>query len=869
MTTLQRLAPVLFCTLVGASAHAQVSSYTFSSSVGTWQPLNGGGQLLGMPGMPPAFNFYDDNSFVTEGTSILLGESSTGNGWPIGFTFNYNGQPYDRVGLSIEGWLAFGNSANGASAVYVPYGSTAYTPLNSALPAGTDPLKRNRIAGFSMDLAAQGSGGLWPLQLFTGGMAPNRSFTAEWNVVRSGGSQPLSFQIRLNEGGGNPAQQTVQVIYGTMVQSALMNGQVGLGGTTPDDFNNRAITASPYDWQQSEAGTTSAATCRLPGSATYLPQGLTFTWTPAGCLVSGISLTSMSAAQGTLSGTLSWNPVQGATGYDYVITAGGPDDPAILSGNGLTDTSAALAGLPLGQNLFAYVRADCGQGMQSWGAGLPFSTEGYVEVVCGEPAAAHTYCYGNLDDKTWHYSNTTGDPLRLMIQAGSIYSGDVLRIYDGPTTQSPLLFSSTSGTIAGQMVTSTGGQLTMRLISDDIGSCATQDFIPPMEWIVGCLDCDPVLANFNVATDCANQQFSVGVQIFSLGTATSVVIGSDADGNTITASAPGSYTIGPFPVGDPVVVSATNPQNAFCSAVSLPLLNDPCPVMSCGPDEYTYCYTNHDASLYAYQSPATERIGIRFTAGTLASGDVIRIYDGLDPFMSAPLFSGNNGGNLNGLMRATSAGNPEHALLLEVESDGSGSCATGQAATWHYVVACYDGCTPPEATFTTVPDCDQGSFSVSVNVTSMGSAATLNIVNDAGGASTTASAPGTYLAGPFPVGQPVVVEVQGTSVLCSVNSDVLTELCNVGVNETGKEDQLHIFPNPGDGTFQLAIPKGFGGLVRMDVLDVTGRSVAWRMLREQSGLGVDCDLGYLPAGRYTLVLDNGRKVLRAPISIVH
>lgn len=853
--------------LLATAVRAQVSAYTFSQSIGTWQPLNGGGSLLGMPGMPPAFNFYDDNSFVTAGTSILLGESTTGNGWPIGFTFTFNGHPYDRVGLSTEGWLAFGNSSDGTSAVYVPYGSSAYTPLTSALPDGVDPLKRNRVAGFSMDLAAQGSGGIWPIQLMTSGMAPNRSFIAEWNMVRSGGSNPLSFQVWLNEGGGIPAQQTVQVVFGTMTQSTAMNGQVGLGGTTPSDFNNRAITASPYDWQQSQTGATNAATCRLPNSATYLPQGLTYTWTPPGCTVTGIAVTDLAVSAGSISGTLSWAALAGATAYNYVITAGSPDSPALATGTGITGTSASITGLPADQDLFAYVSADCGEGMQAWGAGLPFSTARIVEVTCGQAPQQFTYCYGNLEQTSWHFSSSSGAPLRMIIHAGTIHYNDLLTVYNGPTEQSPLLFSSATGAIAGQVINASGQQLTMRLVSDDVGSCATNDFILPMQWEVGCMDCTPVLAGFTVVDDCANGQFSVQVQVMSMGSAQQVVIGSDANSATLTATATGTYTMGPFPINTPVIVTAANPQNSFCSAVSLPLLNTPCPVVSCGPDSYTYCYADNDAGQWAYQSPANERIGIRFTAGSLASGDVIRIYDGLDPFGSAPLFSGNNGGNLNGLMKVTSASNIDHGLLLEVAADGSASCATGQAVPWKYVVACYDGCTAPAATFTTIPDCEHHGFSVSVMLSSLGNASSVAISNDGGAPAITATANGTYLAGPFNTGQSVVVEVRGANELCSVNSDVLSVDCGMGISEH-KVDQMLVFPNPGDGTFRLVMPMGFGGLGQLDVLEVTGRLVARRTIRDESRLGVDCDLDELPAGRYTLVATHGGLRAYAPITIV-
>lgn len=855
------------CLFAASCAIGQVSSYTFSAEVGLWQPIAGNGTPLGMAGLQWPFTF-DDNSFVNEGESLPLGSATTGNGWPIGFTFNFNGHAYDRVGISMEGWLAFGQSANGTSAVYVPVGTDAYSPLSSSVPEGLDPLKRNRVSAFGMDLAALGNGGLWPVQIYTGGLAPDRFFVAEWNVVRSGGSNTMNFQIRLNEGGGDPATQTVQVIYGNMVQTASLLGQVGLAGDTPGDYNNRAVATSPYNWQASTAGTGNTATCRPPSTATNLPVGLTFTWTPAGCLVNGITVDGLAISAGNITGLLSWSPLGGATSYDYLITTGGPNDPALFSGNGLTTTSVPLEGLPADQQLFAYVRADCGEGMQGWGAGQPFTTEGHVEVVCGNAPVENTYCYADLDQKTWHYTSTTGDPLRMIIHAGIIHTGDVLTVHDGPTDQSPVLFSSANGAVAGQVINASGPQLTMKLLADDLGCCAVHEFILPLEWEVGCVDCDPVLAAFQVVEDCTNGEFSVQVQLVGMGSATEVVIGSDAGANTVVATSTGSYLIGPFPIDAPVVVSAANGENDYCSAVSMPLMNDPCPVVGCGPEHYTYCYTNNDHGQWAYQSSATERIGIRFTSGSLAAGDEIRIYDGLDPFMSPPLFVGNNNGNLNGLMRVTSAGNPHHALLLEAASDAGSSCATGQAMPWQYVVACYDGCTPPEATFSTVPDCAAGTFSVVVDVTSLGSADALAITNNASVAGLTATQPGIYSAGPFPIGQAVVVNVEGESVLCTVNSDELLEDCGIGIREQ-EESALHIFPNPGDGTFRLVLPMGFGGAGQLDVLDITGRSVARRMLRDESGLGVVCNLGYLPAGRYTLIVSMGNTKAFAPVSIVH
>ena len=121
--------------------------------------------------------------------------------------------------------------------------------------------------------------------------------------------------------------------------------------------------------------------------------------------------------------------------------------------------------------------------------------------------------------------------------------------------------------------------------------------------------------------------------------------------------------------------------------------------------------------------------------------------------MSMPLFSGNNGGASRNLLMTTSASNTENALLLAVlqclwKLHGRG------AQPWDYVVACYDGCAAPEATYTTIPDCDNNQFRIAVEVTSLGSASSASITNDAGAASVDITTAGTYhQTGPFPWGR--------------------------------------------------------------------------------------------------------------------
>lgn len=855
---------LLFAALVAAShdTWAQVSAYTFSHSVGTWTPINGNGTPIGLVGLPD-WLAIDDDAFVTEGESIPMSEATTGNGWPIGFDFTFNGIQFDRVGISMEGWIALGRSSLGGNAVYVSIGSNAYTPLSSAMPDGSDPVMRYRIAGFAADMAPGGGLSSWPVQIKTYGTAPNRTFVTEFNCQRSGVGGTYAYQIRLNEGGGIPSAQTVQVVFGTMTPVGTVTGQVGLGGETPADFNNRSVTVAPYNWAASEEGAVNSATCRVPSAATNLPVGTTFTWSPPACSVFGILVDQFVFVGNDLNATLSWAPTFGATTYDYVITAGGPGDTPIASGNGLTGTSAALNDLPLGQALFAYVRAHCAAQTPQWSAPYAFNTTSLVPIVCGEDPVQETYCYADFEQRTWTYLSSTGDPLRLILHAGTMGSGDVLTCYDGADINATQIFSSAvTSTLPGQVVNSTGGALTLKVSADELSSCQNTEWLESLAWEVGCVDCDPVLANFSTTNDCDNEQFSVNVAIFNMGSASSVLI--TADGATsVTANTPGQHTIGPFPVGTPVVVSARNPQNDYCSAVSQPLLNDPCPIVSCGPDEYTYCYTEDDAGQWVYSAAGSERIGVRFLSGSLAGDDEVRFYDGEDVF--SDVLDGIIGGDLTGLMITSSA--TSSSILIEAASGGSGSCTGGQATPWNYIVACYDGCEAPEASFSVIDDCDAGQFSIVVDLVSLGTATQVVVGNSGGAASITATAAGDVTIGPFNNGTPVVVTLDGASELCSLNSVPLRDGCGVGMQDLDVP-RLSIYPDPGNGLFNVVLPRGFGGSAELEVLDLTGRRVQWERLMGRSGQVIPFDITGVPAGSYVVVIRNGESATSGTLRVV-
>lgn len=86
-------------------------------------------------------------------------------------------------------------------------------------------------------------------------------------------------------------------------------------------------------------------------------------------------------------------------------------------------------------------------------------------------------------------------------------------------------------------------------------------------------------------------------------------------------------------------------------------------------------------------------------------------------------------------------------------------------------------CTLPEATFTTVPDCDNDQFFIDVDVTSLGDATSLEISNNLDATTVQATAVGIVQAGPFPFGSTVKVfvmnEQDNNCIISSENFTVL------------------------------------------------------------------------------------------------
>jgi hypothetical protein len=316
---MKKITLILFALFTCWQINAQVSSYSFSQSTGTYTEITGG-TVLGT-----ATN--DDTSF---------------NAQTIGFSFVYNGVTYTQFSVNSNGFIALG--------------ATAVSSYN-ALSAGTS---NNVVSALNGDLNGSATG---ELSYQLSGTAPNQVLTIQWKNYRhyNATGDVNNFQIKLYE-----TTNVVEIVYGAFTQNATnRTREVGLRGASSADFNNRTTTTN---WSATTAGATNAASCSLT-TAVVPSSGSIFTWTPPSCAAPGGFAVS---ALTTTSATISWNaavPVPG-TGYEYYYS----DVNTAPAGAGTPTTALTenLSALNPNTTYYVWLRSDCGGGTFSAWAG-PFS----------------------------------------------------------------------------------------------------------------------------------------------------------------------------------------------------------------------------------------------------------------------------------------------------------------------------------------------------------------------------------------------------------------------------------------------------------------------------------------------------------------
>ncbi len=849
---------------------AQVSLYEYSESVGTYTEISAadGGYSMGTPTFfPPLYNqraFVDPANPDGAIANNYL-NAAQGPGYPIGFNLTFNGDVFDRVGISNSGFITFGKSSDGNQAVWTyaidhPHGM----PFVQYIGGPSVPYKRNRVAGWgtgSLQMQDMTSldppGPLSSLRLATVGAAPNRVCIIQFKDFRgsySSSSTLINFQIRLNE-----SDNSVEVKFGNNVFGFQPGGatQVGLGGSIPEDFNSRMTNyeepAFLYDWNGTIPGVLNTDACMViqeeighPNGTGIPPvSGRTFKWTPAVCPPPAWPLTMSDVTYESALAT--WEPTTGD--YEFFVSdVNSITGPEIYSGTS-TDPEAMIYGLSPMTMYYVFVRSICNGEPGTWSLGSPFRSKGGGTVICDGTTMSENYCSHQNDVVSWLYVSADGSPLKIEFQGGLLgtVTGGSFRIWDGGAPSGPGLLLV--GELAGQSFLASTGMIYIQLTTDN-GSCETQDWYTPLRWKVGCKNCVDPLVQFSVGdVDCATQEYFVDVNVFSLGSSATLLLENSLGGAPVTVSTTGIHAVGPFPSGENVMVTAQNPDNEMCYSASAVLVNEPCAIVDCGPTWYSKCSSPAEVREWLVQGDGGP-ISVRFPPVYMGWDAKVKVYDGADELASAWTITGQSN---NELYTSTNA---QHMLLIRYTASQylDYACSEGNSLPLEFVVECGSACVQPTATFSYAECTVASSFNVLVEVTAVGSTGSVTITNDGGAPVVVANAIGTYTVGPFPSASVVELELEGANEVCSWTSNKMSKDCyGVGIAENTTRT-LNLYPNPSEGRFNVSIPKGVSGSLDVQVQDLTGRVVASQHITNGSSHEAVLELGHLPNGAYFVVL---------------
>ena len=388
-------------------------------------------------------------------------------------------------------------------------------------------------------------------------------------------------------------------------------------------------------------------------------------------------------------------------------------------------------------------------------------------ITCGTPFDV-SYCFANNNDVRWYFQGTGTFPLGVLFTGGTVFAGDQIMVYDGPDINAPLIYAGNGNAtdITGLFFYTTNPQhrLCVRVLANGFTDCATSATQDPVEFTVDCLDCVPPTATYSIVQDCLNFQYSIAVNITSLGSASSMEITNTGGASTVTANAPGTYTVGPFTSGSSNAVTVVNASNSLCNITSGNLVNPLCPTFLCGsaPLTETYCYINSDNHAWAWEAPsAGATLNLAFLIGTVESNtfDDLIIYDG--PDANSPILfshgaaSSNLGPTGSAVLSAgfiyetVNVNSTGQNLYMTFTSDGSVGCSSStNYDEWEWEVTC-TGCAAPGVSYNLVPDCLHRRYKTEVIITNAPSADGLTIENMLTSQSQTVTNTGIYEFGPY------------------------------------------------------------------------------------------------------------------------
>ena len=488
---------------------------------------------------------------------------------------------------------------------------------------------------------------------------------------------------------------------------------------------------------------------------------------------------------------VSWTANNGESQWEYVVQPQGTGIPT-TAGTPMTTNPYTITGLDSGTDYEIFIRAICDGGDSSaWTSPVNITTS----PACGDTIFDSGGANGNYSNNelitVTVFPENTGDVVTFTFISFDLESGwDFITVYNGPDTSSTEVGEFT-GSTAPDPITSTDATGALTFVFDSDGVINASGY----EILVTCAPPPSCLA-------------PTGLTISNISGTT-----ADFDWETQNGNESWEYVI--VPAGDPAptatgiftVVNSTTFTDldflttydvyvrAYCGTEdgystwsgpkTFTTTQQTDYTVDCGANEIVninYCYTNDDNTYWVFTSNDGYPLKLTFNEGTIDDFDNITIFDGADN-SGTVLFNNNDAGleDLSGVViESTST-----SIYIEVDSSSFTSCESSFGFTpWDFDVSCKT-CITQTVEFDIVGSCEPNQeFYIEANITDMGSAMNLELTDNQGSATQTATATSVVTFGPYAANTQVVISVLNTDdTSCLLESDPLTFLCPPPPNE--------------------------------------------------------------------------------------
>ncbi len=245
---------LVFSLLIGAAqGQSLITDYQFTTIQGVYEEIYEG-TVVGNTSI-------DEQVFNNDlpGTSGTV----TDTGFPIGFSFTYNGETYDHFAIATNGYIKLGNGTFPITGSV----STAFTTT-----FGDTIGLHQIIAAMHGDLQGQTGSSI---RFLTVGNPGSRELVVQWKKMKfwnTTGADSLNFQIRLKESGN-----MIEFAYGNVVRNSTDKAvSIGINGNFLDQALMRRIRVdSSETWATSSTSFSPNSKCDI--RSTFLPpNGLKF-----------------------------------------------------------------------------------------------------------------------------------------------------------------------------------------------------------------------------------------------------------------------------------------------------------------------------------------------------------------------------------------------------------------------------------------------------------------------------------------------------------------------------------------------------------------------------------------------------------------